>query len=377
MAVTQNFSLDYDETIQVTETWEDGLEPEDFLSTFFSVGKNGFFNTEMVEFQVRRRQEQVAIAVEDISTGYRLNVQDRHSVKRVPPPIFKEQFTINSYKLMEKEFGGTPYDNPEFMGALMNEVSMGIQEMDWKIRRSQELEAAQVLTTGEIELTDGEAVPKVIYTADYSKKSALHPTAGTAWDNSGGDPLGDMNRLAIQMRTLGKVNATDAIMSPENFEAIIQREDVQKRFDNRRMELGTFPGMSRMNNGGTLQGRLQIGSYMFNIWTYENYYQETTGPLKRYLPASSCILLNPEKSKLTKFFGAIPNMAQVLGVPHHGRNLIPVMPPRMTSEKNGVDIFINAWLDEKGENLNVGVGTRPLYVPLGIDTFGHINTRVS
>ena len=79
-----------------------------FVSGFFQTPPQNFHNSEEVEVEVMRDDEEVAITVVDLSTGSRQNFADLYTNKRFKPPIFDEEFTVSSFDLITKDFGRNP-----------------------------------------------------------------------------------------------------------------------------------------------------------------------------------------------------------------------------------------------------------------------------
>ena len=94
-----------------------------------------------------------------------------------------------------------------------------------------------------------------------------------------------------------------------------------------------------------------------------------TGDSTDFVDPAKVILMSD--GRLDATFGGVPNIGQLLGVT--GSRVVGSI-PRLSSGRNATDLHVNAWVDNSGENLTVGVASRPLMIPTAIDTYGCIDT---
>lgn len=344
-----------------------------FMSGFFRSPAENFFSGQSVEMDVVRGTENVAVAVTDMSTGYRMNAQDLYTNKEFIPPVYMEGFGVHSKDLMLRQAGMNPFENPNYRAALIDKIMDGMVLVEGKIRRAIEFQAASVLQTAKAVLKD--LAGATIYSIDYQPKATHFPTAGVSWATATGKQMMDnIAALGVVIRTDGLADPTDLLFGTDAFEAFIRSSDVQARLDNRNMNLGSIVGAQPRGSGATFQGRIQIGDYVYNIWTYSNRYVEPdTGNSVPYLDPGKVVMLTGD-ARLDALFGAIPNIGQLLNVT--GPQMFPEIPSRISSSEQSIDLFTNVWVTPDGVQLSAGVGCRPLLVPTAIDTFGCLNTQL-
>lgn len=341
-----------------------------FLSGLFQSPAQNFHSSEEVEIDIVRSDEDISIVIQDLSTGYRMNSEDIYTNKGFKPPIHKEAIPINSFDLIKRMPGENPFQSPDFRANVITRMFNGMVKVERKIRRSIELQAAQVLQTGVVTLTDSNGV--ALYTLDYKPKTAHFPDAAVAWDQTTADIAGDINSLAEVIRNNGLADPDQLIMGVDAFEAFIKDDEIQKRYDVRRIDLGTISPMEMRGNGGNYRGVVEIGNYRYDIWTYGGRYKDPqTGAKVQFLSPEKCIV-RASSGRLDATFGAIPNIGALVG--GQAMNLLPELPGRMTNVDGGMDLFTNAWLTADGEQLFGGVGARPLMIPTAIDTYGCIDS---
>jgi len=359
-------------TTRMIRAYNQMAQPLLFLSGFFQSPPENFHTTEEVEIDIIRSDEDISIVIQDLSTGYRMNSDDLYTNKGFKPPIHKEAISINSFDLLKRMPGQDPFQSPNFRASLITRMFNGMTKVERKIRRSVELQASQVLQTGILTLTDDAGT--ALYTLDYKAKATHFPTAGTAWNAGGATIAADISALAEIIRNDGLADPDQLIMGIDAFEAFIADAEIQKRYDNRRIDLGTISPMEMRGNGGSFRGVVEIGNYRYDIWTYGGRYKDPqTGNKVQFVDPAN-VIVRASSGRLDATFGAIPNIGNLVG--GQATQLLPELPGRISNAAGGMDLFTNAWLSQDGEQLFGGVGARPLMIPTAIDTFGCIDTGV-
>lgn len=344
-----------------------------FFSGMFQTPPNNFHTSEKVRIDITRNGQDVAIVVQDLSTDYRYNAVDGYTAKEFTPPVFKEAFPVNSVDLMKSHAGQNPFESPDFRANLIMEFFSGMKKVDGKIRRAMELQASQVLQTGKVTLRD--EAGNELYELDYQAGADHFPTAGTAWDAVGADPLGDLESLAEVIRDSGLADPDDIYFGSKAWSAFVGNESIQKLLDIRNMNVGTIERSQNRGNGATFRGTIDIGAYTFNLWTYNaKYIDPQTKALTPYLDPSN-VIMRVSDGRLDGTFGAIPNIGKLLGA--QPTQILTELPGRVSDFDTGIDLFTNTWLTPNGEQMFGGVGARPLMIPTAIDTFGCLDTGIA
>lgn len=340
--------------------------PTMFFSGFFQSPAINFHTSEEVEIDIERSDEEVAIVVQDLSTGYRYNADDFFVNKKFKPPIYKEAGALNAFDLIKRQAGENPFQDPNFQANAVARAFRVFRKLEKKIRRAVELMASQVLQTGTLTLTDSDG--NALYTIDFKPKATHFPTAGTIWGQTGADPLGDLRSLGDVIRADGLVDPDTLVFGDDAFDEFLKDDEVKARFDNRRYELGRVaPQM--LGQGGTYQGDIMIGNYRYAMWTYSGRYKDPqTGASTRYMDPGKVVMLSSTGTRLDLTFGAIPQIVRP------EQRVLPYLPSRITDTAGGFDLTTNAWVTNDGEQLHVSAGTRPLTIPTAIDTYGCLDT---
>lgn len=340
-----------------------------FLTGLFQMPPENFHTSKDVEIDIEREDESIAVVVSNLTTGYRMNELSKFTNKRFTPPVLKEGFPITAFDLMNRNAGENPFQAPDFQKNAVVRVMKGSRVVQKKILRSIELQASQVLQTGKITLNNFE--DDVVYEIDYSPNASHFPVVAVGWDQAGADPLGDIEALANEIRNDGLLDPNQLIMGETAFENFIKNESVQKRLDNRRIELGAITPMKGDGGtgGGNYRGTVEVGNYKFDIWTYGGrYIDPASGDKKLYLDANK-VIVRAATGRLDATFGAIPRIVPI------DQQLLPMLPSRINEAGTVGDISLNAWISEDGETFFGGAGSRPLLIPTAIDTYGCLDTE--
>ena len=352
-------------TLRMIRAYIQMATPTLFLTGFFQAPAQNFYNSEEIEIDIIRSEEDVAIVIQDISAGYRMNSEDIYTNKRLKAPVFKEAGVLNAFDLIKREAGQDPFEDPNFQANAIVRAFKIFRKTDDKIRRAIELQCSQVLQTGTATMIDSSGAS--LFTIDYSPKATHFPTSGTAWDQAGDDKLGDLNSLAEVIRGDGLGNPNKLLFGGTALNSFFQDTAVQAQLDNRRISRGEIASQMR-GQGGIFHGTIWIGNYEFEIWSYTGRYKHPqTGVSTPYIDPAKVIMLS-DNSRLDATYGAIPRI-----VPPDSR-VLPFLPARISDSAIGIDLFTNAWVDKQGENLFVGSGARPLMIPTAIDTYGCLDT---
>ena len=352
-------------TKRMLDAYIQNAPPTRFLSGKFLSPPQNFHDTESVEIDIVRSEEDVSVVVTDLSTGYRNNSADLYTNKEFVPPIHKEAITINANTLLQRVAGDDPFADVSVQARLTTRILQMVPKPERKIRRAIELQASQVLQTGQVDLKDSDGVS--LYTVDYKPKATHFPTVGTLWSAAGADPIADLQSLCALIRADGLAKADEAIFGETAWAEFIRNSTVQALLDNRRMTIGGIAPDSR-GEGATFMGFVEVGDCRLQMWTYDGRYKDPQSGASTTFMTANKVIVRASGGRMDATFGAVPRIVSV------DQRVVPFLPPRISNVNGGVDMFINGWVDPQGENLFVGVAARPLMIPTAIDTFGCLST---
>lgn len=353
--------------------FENTQSPMMFLTGFFQTPERNFYNSESVEIDVVRNDRSVSIAIKDLSAGARNNEFSKFTNKEFKAPVHMERIPINSIDLLKRQAGINPFENVQFRASLMNYMLVGMREIQAKIQRSIELQASQVLLTGKLDLRDSSN--NKVYELDYKPKAAHFPTASTSWASATlQQKIDDLYALFEQIRINGKIRVDQTLWGSKDWDNFLNTDGLNKLADFKYYQAVDIPMPETRGNGGTFRGRIAIKDFVVEVWTYSDSYDDpVTGNDTKYIPDGK-IIARASQGRLDGTFGAIPNIARILGI--NSLNILPELPNRFTSSSAGMDLFNNVYLSPDGMQLFGVLGSRPLLIPTAIDTFGCLTTQL-
>jgi len=347
--------------------------PMRFLSGLFQSPAQNFHNSEEVEIDIMRETEEVSVAIQDISAGHRMNSVDLYTNKGFKPPVHKEAVPINSFDLLKRMAGNTPFQDPAFQADLTLRMFDAMRKIENKIRRSIELQASQVLQTGTVTLQDSNG--STVYSIDFQPKATHFPTVGTAWSSATlAQKITDLTSLMNVIRNDGLMDPDRLIFGEAAWENLIATSGFADRFDARRLDLGTISPFEMRGQGGQYRGVIDLGNYRVDVWTYGGRYVNPNGGATTQYITPDKIIVQSSGGRLDATFGSVPNIGRLLGM--NGTQILPGLPQRFTNAAGGMDLFTNAWVSADGEQLFGGIAARPLLIPTAIDTFGCLDVNL-
>jgi hypothetical protein len=342
-----------------------------FFSGFFKSPPKNFHNSEKVEIDVIRDDEDVAIVVQDLSTGARNNENSLYTNKAFTPPILWEKGSVHAFTQMRRVAGVDPFTDPSYGAQAVEETFRMYRKLERKVRRTVEMMASQIFSSGTLTMTD--AAGTALYSLDFQPKASHFAVVSdgdysTTWatDGSTGDPLADLGVLAQIIRRDGKKNPSKLVFGTSAFQRFIANANVKSQLDNTRMRMGEIAPVAR-GEGATFQGFIWVGHYRFEMWTYDGFYRDpVTTSLTPYVNDDHVIMLCDD-GRLDLTYGAIPRIVSP------DPRVSSFLPGRISSASAGIDLNPWAYVSPDGTNVTVEVGTRPLPIPTAIDTFGRLD----
>lgn len=270
-----------------------------FLRSFF-VDK--IESTKELSIEVQRGTERVAVDVIRGSIGNR-NSFGKSSEKIFVPPYYREYFDATDLSLYDRLFGSTAIDDGVFT-AFLEQVAEKLGMLQDKIERAQEIQCAQVLLTGIVELINGTNI-------DYKRKAASLDDlgAGNYWTTNTVNPNEVLEKGSEFVRTKGKGQGINynVLLGSEAYNAYVNNDIVKERADIRNFGLDAIRAPQRESTGGTLHGEVSAGSYKYRLWTYPEFHDNDAGDSVPYLDPKSIIIL-PENPRFSMGFAAVPQL---------------------------------------------------------------------
>ena len=338
-----------------------------FLSSFFRTTEDSFTDAEEFEYDLTRTGEEVAPVVRDLNTGAVYIVEDKFGNKKVPFPVYALASVAGIAQLMKRQPGENSYaEKVNWLGKIAKILVNAFSKMTTMLRYSIELQAAQVLQTGKITLTDEKG--NAVYDLDLKPKASHFPAAAIAWGASGATIKKDITALADVIRNDGLCDVTNLIFGKEAWEAFISDNDIKDSLKQDGLRLGTL-NPSLVNKGGKYMGWIDIGAYRFDLWLYNAGYNKFGSKDKVKFVEDNKIIFLPDTEDLDfrKMFGGIPSVDPDAMFPELFAGKIQI--------DNEYDFRPRVWFEKKNEAYVGEIKSRPLCWPFSIDRYGCLKVK--
>lgn len=332
------------------------VKPSMLLSNLF---KTDMLDGIKVEIQGRVVKSIYSVDVE-LGTGGRRVDLSSFDKQDFTVPEYNNYAVINEEDMFKAQLGETEYSSQVAnIAKLINDKQEPISDMH---RRAEEKQAADALFQGKIVLANGTKI-------EFNKK-ATHDIDCTShkWNQSSTKACG-------QIADACKLIVDDGLVSGGEFDLWLEDKGLHALLANPdfRDNADVNKGINRTNvgkpiektPGGTFHGQISIDSFVINIWTYNGKYEipkgyqfANEGKKVTYIPSGSALIL-PTDVNFKKYYGAINNV-NAQGT-NGGSKLQLVKKEQLAYAYDEV---------RGGSAVTIaGVKSRPLYVPVDVDSF--------
>jgi hypothetical protein len=342
--------------------------PTLYMSGKYRTSEEDLFNTEKVSIDIERHNRRIAIAVSDLTSGPRMNETTKFTTKEFKPPMFNEGFPIQAMDLFDRNPNVDPFKDPKFIATATARAFKEFRLQEDAIRRTIELQASQIATTGTVTLKNEDGVD--VYTLDYKAKTAHFPTAINAWDTASATIRADLLSLFDVIHKNGKAPVKRIDVGDTSWEAMIADDDFNKLLDLKDLDVAKLTGLRNPGEDmGKLMGILSIGPWKVEVWTYPGTYEDPQNPGTelKYLPGNKVVAYT-DKLDFRLVYGACPVLARP------DQRVLRYIPSQISSAGAGLQMYPFAWLTRDASGLVGSVKSRPLCIPTSIDRFGALNT---
>lgn len=325
-----------------------------FLTSFF--GKNPselvISTIERVDVDVIRDARRAAVDVIRGGGVGNPNQTGKFTTHEYKVPLYWEETPLTAQQIIRRIPGMNNFESLDRAAVLAYHATNAQREQTLKIVRDIERQAAEALQLGTITLINTESL-------DFGKKAAHSVTPATKWDNSG-DPITDLQGLCDIIFHNGKMKPNTVIFGEAAWSVFITNTIVKAHLDNRRIEAGRI-NPAEIPEGATFQGRVWIGDYQLDLFSYNDFYMNSSNVAVPYITTDTVIVMN-RSAYLTKAFGAVELLPQY--VAEYAARGLPRMPEFVPGQ------FVPFAYERAPNALLVGVQSAPLVIPTAIDTMG-------
>jgi len=354
---------DLNPTTRILQAFDEVKEVPSFLASMFTF--DGTVQTQRdIEWDVRRGGRDVAVPVPTLASGGRANQVNVFTNKHGEAPVYMEPLAATVYEGDRRAMGSSIYDPVNVVANVMKTVSDGVGLIAAKIRRSMELQASQILSTGTITLADSTGA--TVFSQNYGMRGAHIVTTGTSWATSATcTPITDIETVSRVVKSNCGRRVVRLVMGSNAFRYFRESTQVQNHV-NKNMWNIYAPAVGvpdyRLETGN-YHGILTVDGTSVEIWTYDGIYQNPNGGAETAYVGTDKVLFIADAERRI-IVGGIPRLRPMDAI-FNGR----IPQTIKATGPGGYAIDLHAYVPEDGLSAVVQMGCRPVLVPVALDSF--------
>ena len=311
-----------------------------------------------VSIEVERDTELISVDVNRLGEGTR-NMFSKSSEKIFLPPMHDQYFDATALDAYDKMVNSPR--NAELTGSAARGVAKKLLKLQEKIARAEEKQAAEIFETGIVIINKGTNI-------DYKRKSTSKVDLGVGnyWDTADAPVEAQLIAVGDFLRTSGKSNVKeiDMTLSGATFTALKGTDYYKNDANFNNVQLNDIKRPIANSTGSSLNGQIVAGSYTFNIWSYDETYQDESKVTQRYMPANQTVFVPISGAQLDAAYGGLPIVV---------RDASRVEFPQFIRNVKSKFMIYNKIGENRASHI-FGVRSAPLYVPVTVDRIYTLQT---
>lgn len=273
--------------------------------------KPEIYDTTAIPIEIQRDNDIVAVDVLR-GTGGNMNKADIWTSKTIAPPFYHEKFAMNQLRNYERVFGESAnMTTTSARIALANEIALNLVKIKNKIIRAEEIQCTQALETGIVVLQNGDAI-------NYARKADSKVSAGDLggyWTDPTAPVEKQLQRGASFIREEGANGSSvmDLTISSQGWIALKETNWFQNNAKFVQVGLLNISTPLQQTTGSTFHGQFSAGSFIFNVWTYDGTYTNTSGIRTRVSDETLAIITPSNGGMFELAYGALDTITKSSG----------------------------------------------------------------
>jgi len=322
-----------------------------FFRSFFSTKT---YATKTIGIEVQRGTEKISVDILRGLDGKR-NTFSKSTEKEFVPPFHNENFDATSLDRYDVSFGANPTATPMTIGYLASDVAEKYMQLRNKIERAKELQCAQVLETGIVQLTNGVNI-------DYKRKatSLVDLTgAGGYWTTTTTDIEAQLVAAGDFIRQTGK-NATKILniaMSGASWISLKKSDYFKNTANFNQVSLFDINMPQADANGAVFNGQITAGSYIYNIWVNDEVYENASGTITRFMGASKAVVTPANGTRFELAHAGVPAIIADKKNAEFSQYIAQIKS----------EYYLNNYIDSKRKAHIFEIYSAPLAIPVTVD----------
>jgi len=334
------------------------IQPTNFLANLF---KPVYLKGIKVEIHGRSIKQVYAVDTKVGEAG-RLVELSSHDRKEFVVPEYNNYGRITETELFEANIGQTVYE--QSIADLGNIITDYQESISATHRISEEKQASDGLFYGRIVLADGSKI-------EFNKKTTHDIKVADEWTKETSDPLSEIENACNLCVQDGKLITSEfnMIFESKGLSAFLSNPKIKNSSNwNSGVKRTDINLPKEISAGVAFHGQITAGQYVVNILSYNAIYEipkgfnfENEGKKYSFIPTGAAAILPPDPN-FKRYYGAIADVTEKTTALTVSTNLKSVeqLNYAYDCQENG-----SFWIE-------AGVKTRPLLVPVDVDTFATI-----
>lgn len=287
--------------------------PRRFLTSMFFGAQPIMATTEHIDIDIMKGNRKMAPFVRPNRPG---SVVDRQGfvMRSYKPAYVKPKLETTAGELLVRQPGEHIYSARTPLDRAGDQMARDMQDLDDRISRREEWMIARALTTGQVPII-GEGVSDLI---DYQMDADNLVTEATLWTATGADPIADLRKYKRRATKKSGRTANACVMSVEAADAFLDSEEVQKKLNTRRVDLGMIKP-EQLPDGVSYLGYLNDPG--LDLYTYEEWFtpdraadsNDDDGLNDEPMIPAGGLIVGPTTSRNSMLYGAIKDVEAIEG----------------------------------------------------------------
>lgn len=284
--------------------------PRRFLTTTFFGAAPIMATTEHIDIDIMKGNRRMAPFVRPNRPG---TVVDRQGfvMRSYKPAYVKPKLETTAGELLVRQAGEHIYSARTPLDRAGDQLGRDMQDLDDRISRREEWMIARALTTGQVPII-GEGVNDLI---DYQMDSDNLVTEATLWTAAGADPIADLRKYKRRVSKKSGRTANACVMSAEAADAFLDSEEVLKKLNTRRVDMGMIKP-EQLPDGVTYLGYLNdpgLDLYQYEEWFTPDGEEDDSGLEDEPMIPAGGLIVGPTTSRNSMLYGAIKDVKAIEG----------------------------------------------------------------
>ena len=349
MAIPRETALGIFSTTML-KSYTELIPSPNFLSSFYTVKTS---SAKQIGVEIERGNEMIAVQSLRGTNG-NLNTSSLWAGKYFLPPFYNEFGNATALDRYDRTpFVGTDF-TPETIGLFGTDVAKMQLKNRAKIERAKELMCAGVFQTGVVDIKNGDNI-------DYGRKATSMVDLGAAgyWGNTDAAIEAQLIAGAEFIRREGK-NGTpefNLVLSGAAYTALKGSDYFAKYANFQNVQLIDVKQPQAKAFSAAYHGRITAGAYLFNIWSYDEIYQDSDEVYHRYLDQDTAFMTPVSGTRFELSHAGVPAIMRDKSKAEFGKYIAQV----------AGEYWMYDRVDEANFAHEFGVMSAPLAIPVTVD----------